>query len=194
MGHGWVSSCLLGGNISLSLFSFARPAWWQSRREGEGERRERCLTQCTTSSTKRSEECRRSARIAVETREITPGRLAFAVQYAVPQCPAAGGKRASRAPSDLGSGVDATIGCTAAEFPGFPWVVPRFLVSDRPRGALLRASPVLVYIYTYESTASGKTSRVRNRPRIYVRARGTGSGEISDRSTSRKYQPVPWLQ
>jgi len=58
-----------------------------SNAKGE-ERKERCLTHCTTSSTKRSEECRRSARAAAR-KTRTAGRLAFAV--CCPTLPAAAG-------------------------------------------------------------------------------------------------------
>jgi hypothetical protein len=77
-----------------------------SNAKGE-ERKERCLTQCTTSSTKRSEECRRSARAAAR-KTRTAGRLAFAV--CCPTLPAAAGNGLHVHPEIWGAWLDATIG------------------------------------------------------------------------------------
>lgn len=106
---------------------------------------------------------------------------------------------------DLGVRRDATIERTAAGFTGLPPRAPRgggksvwlaaIPVSDfAGRACSLQAQSIYAYdihICTVYSNAE-RYPVLENRP--HMCAGGTGSGEISNRNTSPKYQPVPWLQ
>lgn len=182
--------------------------------KGRRERRrsENCLTQCTTSSI--SEAKRKHVgdlRASPSKQEIPPPVWHLQYLYAVPQYPAARENgRLHVHLRILGVRRDATIeNARAACFGLVHWFTTvcrrfSFVFDPYPPGrASLRAHTIYtryMYIFIYMSLQRADAERhpVSNRPRIAHMcgccARGTGSGEISNRSASPKYQPVPWLQ
>lgn len=194
-----------GGGVPCSLGVSLSPSSLPDREGEEGRKEEHCLTQCTASSIREAK--RRMSAIcahAPSKQKIPPGRLAFAV-VCRPTMHAAGGKTGFTCTKILGSGATPLSNAPRQVSLVSPPMAPRgggksvclaaIPVSDcAGRACSLQAQSIYAY-YIHICTVYSNAERypvLENRPRIC--AGGTGSGEISNRNTSPKYQPVPWLQ
>lgn len=199
------------GGFLVCWGPFARACWWQPDREGEGGRAGGARTVSHNAPpvplAKRSESM---SAICAHRRQNKRFRHPFGIcSICCPTIPCSAGKRAaSRAPQNswglarrhyrkCASGMFWTGSLAHHRLPAI------FFVFDPypPGRASLRAHTIhtrYINIYMSLQRADAERRPVSNRPRIAHMcgccARGTGSGEISNRSASPKYQPVPWLQ